>query len=279
MGTLNKKIGFIGGGQMGEAIIKGLISAGLFMGDDIYVNVATDKRIQYMTEKYGVKVIKVTEGKGYDIIVDECDIIVLAVKPQVLKGVLEAIKDLPLREEHLIISIVGGVKTSAIEKYADKTPVIRVMPNTPMLVNAGASGIALGSRAKEKDGELALTIFKALGIAYLVPEHLIDPLTSVSGCGPAYAYLMIEAMTDGGVEMGLTRDMATTLAAQTLMGAAKMVLETKEHPGKLKDNVCSPGGSTIAGVHALERGGFRGIVMNAVEAGKIRMEEVGKKAE
>lgn len=279
MSQLGKKIGFIGGGQMGEAIIRGLLKASLSEAKDIYVMDILDSRLQYLKEKFQVTQSSSERKTGYRYLVENCDIIVLAIKPQVLKEVMEYLKDITWSKDKLIISIVGGAKISAIEKYVSEIPVIRVIPNTPMLVNVGASGVALGTYAAESHGDLTLRIFKALGVAYVVPEYLIDPITSVSGTGPAYVYMLIEALADGGVEMGLSREMAQTLAAQTVMGAAKMVLETGEHPGRLKDNVCSPGGATIAGVRALEQGGFRGIVMNAVEAGKVRMEEVGRKAE
>ncbi|HMM21939.1 MAG TPA: pyrroline-5-carboxylate reductase [Selenomonadales bacterium] len=279
MERLGRKIGFIGGGQMGEAIIRGLLKAGLCVAQDIHVMDILASRLQYLKDKFQVTQSRSDRNTGYAYLAENCDIIVLAVKPQVLKEVMEYLKDISWTGDKLIISIVGGAKTTAIEKYVPGIPVVRVIPNTPMLVNIGASGVALGQRATQEHGRLALQIFEALGIAYVVPEHLIDPITSVSGTGPAYVYMFIEALADGGVEMGLSREMAQALAAQTVMGAAKMVLETGEHPGRLKDNVCSPGGATIAGVRALEQGGFRGIVMDAVEAGKVRMEEVGKKAE
>ena len=278
MGELGRKIGFIGAGQMAEAIIRGVLKSGLADSEDIYI-VDVENRVKYFDEQLKIKNSLSDMSAGYDFLIDNCDIVLLAVKPQALKEVMERLQGAHWKKGQLIISIVGGAKTSAIEKYLDGVPVVRVIPNTPMLVNVGASGVALGKYAAAADADIALTIFRSLGVAYLVPENLIDPITSVSGTGPAYVYMFIEALADGGVEMGLTREMAQTLAAQTVMGAAKMVLETNEHPGRLKDNVCSPGGATIAGVRALEQGGFRGIIMNAVEAGKIRMEEVGKKAE
>lgn len=279
MNRLNKKIGFIGGGQMGGAIIKGLLKSGLCYPEDIYVMDILESRLEYLDKTLQIVNSSSDKETAYTYLVEHCDIVILAIKPQVLKEVLKYIKDAPWKENHLVISIVGGAKISAIEKYLDHIPVVRVIPNTPMLVNIGASGLALGKNASQEHGICALHIFQALGIAYLVPEQLIDPITSVSGCGPAYIYMLIEAMADGGVEMGLTREMAQTLAAQTVMGAAKMVLETGDHPGKLKDNVCSPGGSTIAGVKSLERDGFRGTIINAIGAGKARMEQVGKLAE
>ena len=276
-----KKIGFIGGGQMAEAILSGMIKGGLGQESDIYVSDISEERLSYLEEKYKVNTLvnDPVRDTGCLKIIDTSDIVILAIKPQYTKSILENLKKGFWRKDQLVISIIGGVKLSFIEDYITETPVIRVIPNTPMLVNMGASGIALGKNAKGSDGETAMTIFNALGIGYVVDEKLIDAVTSVSGTGPAFAYMFIEAMADGGVEMGLPRAMAQSLAAQTLMGAAKMVLETGEHPGKLKDNVCSPGGATIAGVRALEQGGFRGIIMDAVEAGKVRMEEVGKKAE
>jgi pyrroline-5-carboxylate reductase len=279
MKMLNKKIGFIGGGQMGEAIIRGLLKAGLFRPEDIYVMDILDSRLQYLKENFQITQSSSDRNTGYDYLVRNCDIILLAIKPQVLKVVLEYIQDAPWQEKQFIISIVGGGKTSSIEKYLKETPVVRVIPNTPMLVNIGASGVALGKYATEEQGDITLHIFRELGVAFKVSENLIDPITSVSGTGPAYVYMFIEALADGGVDMGLTREMAQTLAAQTVMGAAKMVLATSEHPGRLKDKVCSPGGATIAGVRALEEGGFRGLIMKAVAAGKIRMEEVGKQAD
>ncbi|BAH07482.1 pyrroline-5-carboxylate reductase [Clostridium kluyveri] len=280
MGKLGKKIGFIGTGQMGEAILKGLLTTELFEPDDIYVMDVLDSRLQYLKENFGIAHLSSDRSTAYNYIVDNCDIVVLSIKPQVLKDVVECIKSCNWdKEKHTVISIIGGINTSLIEKHLPEIPVVRVMPNTPMLVNIGASGVAPGKNASKEHAKLVYGMFEALGVSYLVEEKYIDSITAISGCGPAYVYMMIEAMADGGVELGLPREMAQTLAAQTVMGGAKMILDTGEHPGKLKDKVCSPGGSTIAGVRALERGAFRGTIMNAIEAGKVRMEEVGKKEE
>lgn len=279
MSKLNKTIGFIGGGQMGEAILGGLINAGLFESSNIYVMDILSSRLDYLHKKYGINNLSCDTTKGYNYLVENCDVIVLSVKPQSLQEVLKYIEPLKWTEEHIVISIVGGAKTTTIEKYLKQVRVVRVIPNTPMLVGIGASGVAKGTLATNEDAEFVHSLFSSLGVSFIVSENLIDPITSVSGCGPAYVYMMIEAMADGGVDMGIPREIAQTLAAQTVMGAAKMVLETGEHPGRLKDKVCSPGGSTIAGVKALERGKFRGTIMNAIESGKIRMEEVGKKAD
>lgn len=279
MTLLHKKIGFIGGGQMGEAIIRGLLKANLFRPEDIYVMDILDSRLQYLKDNFQITQSSSDRNTGYNYLVENCDIILLAIKPQVLKEVLEYIQTAPWNKNQFIISIVGGGKTSSIEKYLKEFPVVRVIPNTPMLVNIGASGIALGKFATEEQGDIALHIFQKLGVAVKVTENLIDPITSVSGTGPAYVYMFIEALADGGVEMGLTREIAQTLAAQTVMGAAKMVLETTEHPERLKDRVCSPGGATIAGVRVLEEGGFKGLIMKAVDAGRTRMEQVGRQAD
>lgn len=279
MVKLGKNIGFIGGGQMGGAIIGGLLNAGLFESQDIYVMDILPQRLEYLKSNYNINNSSSDRATGYNYLVDNCDIILLAVKPQSLQEVLHSIEKSKWQEKHLVVSIIGGAKTSSIEKALKNVHVVRVIPNTPMLVNIGASGVSKGKFATPEDAELVQSLFSALGVSFIVPEHLIDPITAVSGAGPAYVYMFIEALADGGVEMGLPRDVAQALAAQTVMGAAKMVLDSKEHPGRLKDNVCSPGGCTIAGVRALEKGCFRGTIMDAVEAGKVRMEEVGKKAD
>lgn len=279
MEKLSKKIGFIGGGQMGGAIIGGLLNVGLFESEDIYVMDVLPQRLEYLKSIYNINNSSSDSATGYKYLTDNCDIILFAVKPQSLQEVLHSIEGLNWQKKHLVVSIVGGAQTSSIEKVLKNVHVVRVIPNTPMLVNIGASGVSRGKFATQEDAELVHGLFSALGVSFIVPEHLIDPITAVSGAGPAYVYMFIEAMADGGVEMGLPRDVAQALAAQTVMGAAKMVLDSTEHPGRLKDNVCSPGGCTIAGVRALEKGCFRGTIMDAIEAGKVRMEEVGKKAD
>ena len=211
-------------------------------------------------------------------VLSEAEVVVFSVTPQMADRVLSQVAPMLEKGKHTVISIMGGVELKFLEKYIPDVAVVRVMPNTPALVHEGAAGIALGTNASEEDGGIALDIFNSVGIAYLLPESLIDPLTSVSGCGPAYAYLFIEALADGGVEMGLSRDMALKLAAQTLVGSGRMVLETGSHPGVLKDNVCSPGGATIAGVRTLEEKGLRGTVIDAVIAGVTRMKEVAENA-
>ncbi|HEY5575692.1 MAG TPA: pyrroline-5-carboxylate reductase [Clostridiaceae bacterium] len=279
MDKIQKNIGFIGGGQMGTALIGGFLAADLFDADQIYVMDILQSKLDNLNADYGITNASSNRETGYAYLVDNCDIILLAVKPQSLQEVLASIRNLKWKKDHLVVSIVGGAKTSYIEKSLGTTKVVRVIPNTPMLVGAGASSVSRGAYASEEDAQLVHKMFGELGVSFIVPENLIDPITALSGAGPAYVYMLIEAMADGGVEMGIPREIAQTLAAQTVKGAADMVLKSKEHPGRLKDNVCSPGGCTIAGVRALEKGGFRGIVMDAIEAGKLRMEEAGRKAE
>ena len=199
----------------------------------------------------------------------------LAVKPQVLPDVIAGIAD-KVTADHLIVSIAAGVKIDAIAKLLPAgTRVVRVMPNTPCLVGAGAAGVSGGPHATHEDVERVRSMFEAVGVAFSVPERLLDAVTGVSGSGPAFAYQVIEAMSDGGVLAGLPRDVATKLAAQTLLGAAKMVLETGRHPAELKDMVTSPAGTTIAGLHEMERNGVRAALIDAVQAAWLRAEELG----
>ena len=274
---LGQKTVFIGGGRMGEAIFSGLLSSGILKAEDLTVLDVYEPRRKELADKYGLRAWDNTPENLQKALAD-AQVLVFAITPQMADSVLRQVAPLLNKDQHTVISIIGGVTLDYLESYIPEVPVVRVMPNTPARVHAGAAGVALGKNATQASGQIALDIFNAVGIAYLLPESLIDPLTSVSGCGPAYAYLFIEAMADGGVEMGLSRDMALKLAAQTLIGAGKMVMETGEHPGALKDNVCSPGGATIAGVHALEQKGFRGAVADAVVAGVTRMREVAEKA-
>lgn len=276
-----KIIGFIGGGKMVEAIANGLISSNLVNPKNIFITDVFDERLDYLKEKYNVNTLNSNHnGKngGNREIIKKCDIVILGTSPQHSRDLLTDVGVEFKNGKNVVLSIMGGVTLEFLESFIKEAAVVRIMPNTPMLVNQGVAGVALGKNAGENEGEIALEVFNSVGIAYLMPESLIDPLTSVSGCGPAYACVFIQSLADGGVEMGLPRDMAIKLAAQVLVGTGKMVLETNIHPETLKDNVCTPGGGTIAGVRALEQGGFRGIVMDAVEGGLRRMEEVAKEA-
>lgn len=271
-----KKIAYIGAGQMCEAIFSGLIQSGTVSPERILLYDVNKKRLEDLKSRYHVTIAEPSEH-AYDDVVKWADVLFLSVRPQDAREVLSCVGP-RLREDQAVISIMGGVSLSFLEGFIQNAAVVRVMPNTPMLVGEGAAGIALGARCTSQTEKIAKELFDAVGISYVLPEHLIDPLTGISGCGPAFAYLFIEAMADGGVELGLGREEALGLAAQCLIGAGKMVLETGTHPGILKDRVCSPGGGTIAGVHSLEKGNFRGTVMDAVVKSVERMGNVGKKA-
>jgi pyrroline-5-carboxylate reductase len=205
-----------------------------------------------------------------------CDVLVLAVKPQVMPAVLSDLRPV-MRANHLVFSIAAGITLQTLAQgLGEKVRLVRVMPNTPCLAGASASAYSPGANATAEDVELAGRLFGAVGTSFRVAELLLDAVTGLSGSGPAFAYVFIEALADGGVKCGLPRDVALALAAQTVLGSAKMVLETGQHPGALKDAVASPGGTTIAGLHALERGGLRAAAMDAVEAATQRAREVGR---
>ena len=260
--------GFIGPGQMATALARGFVKSGFLPAERI---VASDPVAEIRT-----RFIKETGGRCVASNADvarEADVLFLAVKPQQMPAVLEELSGV-VTARHLVVSIAAGVPLKAMTRLGASARLVRVMPNTPCLLGEGASAFALGGGANDDDGRLVEQMLSTVGLAARVSEKLLDAVTGLSGSGPAYAYLMIEAMSDGGVRMGLPRDVATRLAAQTLLGAARMVLETGKHPGALKDAVTSPGGTTIAGLHELERGGLRGCLMNAVEAATLRATEL-----
>jgi pyrroline-5-carboxylate reductase len=267
----DKKIAFLGGGNMAEALIKGMLAGGVVKADGMIVNDVSPDRMAHLQKSYGI-----TAQASQKEAVTAADIILLCVKPQVIDAVLA--KTGPVIDgSKLVISIAAGVTIARIEKVlAIGTRVIRVMPNTPALVLAGAAGIAAGRSATATDITAAQHIFGAVGRAVVVEEKLMDAVTGLSGSGPAYVFTIIEALADAGVKQGIPRPLALELSAQTVYGAAKMVLETGEHPGKLKDMVTSPGGTTIEGLHALEKGKLRATLMSAVEAATLRSKELGK---
>lgn len=272
----NEKIGFIGGGMMGEAIFSALLDTGV-RKENLYVAGVRESHLSELSEKYGIHTLNSAKG-GIEALLRECTVVVLAVTPQVYGKLLAENRAFFDPDKHLVVSIVGGAELAALEALLPKAHIVRVMPNTPMRVKAGVAGISLGSLVTDEERDAVVELFGGISRVLLLPEDMIDPLTSVSGCGPAYAYMFIDAMADGGVAMGLSRPAAIELVAQTLLGAAKMVLETGQHPAQLKDGVCSPGGATIAGVSALEYSGFRGAVIKGVIAGITRMREVAEDA-
>lgn len=263
------KIGFIGAGQMATALAKGFVAAGSVLPDAIVACDVIPAAGQRFAELTGARVVP----SNRDVLADS-NVVFLAVKPQQMTDALTEMKD-AIRDTHLLVSIAAGVTLDAITRVVgQKVRVIRVMPNTPCLVGCGASAFSRGTTATVDDAATVLRLLSNVGLALEVPEKLLDAVTGLSGGGPAYIYQVIEALSDGGVRMGLPRETATKLAAQTVLGAAQMVLTTGQHPGSLKDAVTSPAGTTIAGLHALERGGLRGILMDAVEAATQRAREL-----
>ncbi len=266
-----KRVGIIGGGKMGEVLTGGMISGNLVSPRDITVSDVVTERMDYFDKKYRVNV---TADNGEA--VKSADVVILAVKPQNMGEVLEGVSDI-IDETKLIVSIAAGITTGFIEGYLKSgVRVIRVMPNTPALVGEGAAALAAGEGATEDDLALARYIFDSVGITVIVAENLMDAVTGLSGSGPAYIFVIIEALSDAGVNMGLSRDIALKLSAQTLFGAAKLYLDGDKHPAELKDMVASPGGTTIAGLKAIEEGGLRATLIAAVEAATLRSKELGK---
>jgi len=263
-------IGFLGAGKMATALAKGFIRAGLVTGKEVIASDFNEAACAAFAVETGAK----TTAFNPDV-AKFATVLILAVKPDQVPGALAEIRD-NLTDQHLIISIAAGVTLAKLEAGAGDARVIRVMPNTPALVGASASAFALGKSAGAPDAELATKLFSAVGVAYQVKESLLDAVTGLSGSGPAYVYLFIESLSDGGVAAGLPRDIATKLAAQTVLGSAKMVLETGQHPGALKDMVTSPGGTTIEGLHELEKGKMRGTVMSAVRAAAEKSKKLGQ---
>jgi len=267
----NKHVGFVGSGNMGEALIKGLLHGHLCRPDQIIGSDIRPERQKAIKEAYGVNV---TASNGE--VVKKSDIIVLAVKPQILKRVVQEVAK-SLQPSQLIISIAAGVSMEAIESCAKKElRLVRVMPNICVSVGEGVSAIAANHQVVKEDLQLAKTIFDSVGKSLFVEESLLDAVTGLSGSGPAYIFLIIDALADAGVKVGLARADALLLASQTVLGAAKMLIETGEHPGRLKDSVTSPGGTAIAGLHTLEAGGLRTTLINAVEVATQRSKVLGE---
>ncbi len=271
MSVKGKRVGFVGGGNMGEALIRGLIAASVVPADLMIASDTRSDRLAELTRRYAVR------GAASNVeLVREADVIVLAVKPQIMTTVLGEISS-SLVKRHLVISIAAGVSTAAIRAGAGKgLRLIRVMPNAPALVLQGATAIAKATGLEDGDLETAQEIFGAVGKVVVLEEELMDAVTGLSGSGPAYVAVVIESLADGGVKMGLDRATAMTLATQTVLGAVTLLLETGVHPGTLKDMVSSPGGTTIAGIAALEEGGIRATFIKAVERATLRSRELGR---
>lgn len=267
-----KKLALIGGGKMGSALVNGILSRDLIPAGNITVSDASKERREDVKKTCGVNVSDDNKKT-----IQGADIVILAVKPQNMAEVMEEIASV-CDKSKLIISIAAGISTQYLEEYLKKSSrVIRVMPNTPAMIGEGATAITGGSNATERDLALARHIFEAVGITVSVKEDLMNAVTGLSGSGPAYGFVIIDALADAGVNMGLGRDVALKLAAQTLLGAAKLCLKGDKHPAELKDMVTSPGGTTIAGLKAMEEGKVRATMIAAVEAATLRAKELGKK--
>ena len=264
-------LGLVGGGQMGEALVRGMIESGLVQSENITVAEPFAERRKYLETTYH---IRVTDSNVE--LADNCRVVILAVKPQIMDPVL-AQYCAHLNVDHLVISIAAGVTIGQLEKGLGETMrIIRVMPNTPALVLAGASALSGNRNTDNKDMDVGLRIFSAVGTCVEVPENLLDAVTGLSGSGPGYVFTFIEAMIDGGVLAGIPRPIAEQLALQTVYGSAKLALETGEPAAVLKGRVTSPGGTTITGLQVLEKAGLRGTVMTAVEAATERSRELGQ---
>jgi pyrroline-5-carboxylate reductase len=268
----NKKIAMLGTGNMGEALVSGLVVSQSAKPEDIICTDAREDKLETIKEKYGVMTMT-----GNIDAVKSSQIIIYAVKPQIIADVLKETAP-HLDGSKLIISIAAGVPLAAIESCLQKDlRLIRVMPNIAVSVREGATAIAAGKHASKDDIQTAKAIFDSVGKCVFIKENiLMDAITGLSGSGPAYIFLIIDAMADAGVKMGLSREDALALSAQTVLGAAKLLIETREHPGYLKDKVTSPGGTAIAGIHTLEMGGLRTTLINAVEAATNRSKELGE---
>jgi pyrroline-5-carboxylate reductase len=270
------KIGFIGAGQMARALAAGFVRSGQIQAKDVLASdpVAAAGET-FLADVPGASFLPTNAA-----VAQGADVLFLATKPQQLPAVLVELRP-NVSAKQLVVSIAAGVRLAKLTEGLtdparnESLRMVRVMPNTPCLVGQSASGYCLGPHATPSDAELIGRLLSSVGRAFQVDEKLLDAVTGLSGSGPAFVYVMIEALSDGGVRMGLPRDVATALAAQTVRGAAEMVLTTNDHPAVLKDRVASPGGTTIAGLQALEAGGFRGALIAAVEAATKRSIELG----
>jgi pyrroline-5-carboxylate reductase len=274
---IQQRLGFLGAGRMATALAQGFLRAGLTTADCL----AASDPVEAAAERFSAATGAHCAASNAEVIAG-CEVVFLAVKPQNVVDVLDEVRG-KLTKRHLLVSIAAGVRTATLARLSGAAEgtgprIIRVMPNTPCLVGQSATGYCLGPGATQADAQLVGQLLSAVGRAYQLDEDLLDAVTGLSGSGPAFVYTIIEALSDGGVQMGLPREVATALAAQTVKGAAEMVLVTGQHPGALKDQVASPGGTTIAGLAALEAGGLRWALMRAVEAATLRSLELGNRA-
>lgn len=271
------KLGIVGGGVMGEALLSRLIAQQLYRPDDVLVSEPQAHRRDILVQKYGVQVTSDNRA-----VAAASDVLLLAIKPQVFEAVAADLteddgKHQPTNKQlPVVVSILAGVSLSQLEAAFGRQPVIRAMPNTPATVGAGITAIASGKAVTPTQMKQATAIFQAVGEVVEVPEGLMDAVTGLSGSGPAYVAIMIEALADGGVAAGLPRAIASKLALSTVLGTAQLLQKSELHPAQLKDQVTSPGGTTIAGITQLERAGFRSALIEAVQAATQRSQQLGQ---
>jgi pyrroline-5-carboxylate reductase len=271
MAAIQQRVGFIGAGKMAAALARGFLSAGLVQPRQVLASDPAEAAAQHFAEITSARIVPDNRT-----VASESDVLILAIKPQQFVAVAQELRAV-MTAEHLVVSILAGVPLATLaNRLGDKPRVIRVMPNAPCLIGQGASAYCLGPRATAADDALVGRLLSAVGIAFQLEEKLLDAVTGLSGSGPAFVSVMIEALSDGGVQMGLPRDVATALAAQTVAGTGRMVLETAQHPAAIKDQVASPGGTTIQGLQALEEHGVRAALIAAVQAATERSIELGK---
>lgn len=271
----NHKIAIIGAGNMGRAIIGGLLKGNDTDASQISASRRSERALKLLAEQFpGIQ----TSSNNIET-VQGASIVILAVKPQMVIKVIKEIKE-AVNERTLIISVLAGITTQTLQERFDlNLPVVRTMPNTPALVDEGATAICGGDYASDEDLDYARAVFEAVGSVEVVPEYLMDAITGLSGSGPAYVYMIIEALTDAGVKQGIPRPIAANLAAQTVFGAAKLVLDTGKHPAILKDEVTTPGGTTISAIAELESHGLRNMLINAVATATARSKELSEVSE
>jgi pyrroline-5-carboxylate reductase len=269
---MNKKIGFIGAGNMAQAIIGGIVNSNMVSRENIMASNSGEKNLNITKEKYNI--LTTHDNKE---VAGFADILFLAVKPHIYPMVIEEVKDY-VKDNVLIVTIAAGVAIGFVEKsFERELKVIRTMPNTPALVGEGMTAVCSNDKVTKEELEEVLSLFNSFGKTEVIEERLMDAIPAVSGSSPAYVYMFIEALADGAVRDGISRAKAYKLAAQAVLGAAKMVIETGIHPGILKDNVCSPGGTTIEAVYALEKNNFRGTIIDAMKACTEKTKEMSKK--
>jgi pyrroline-5-carboxylate reductase len=270
MALSGARLAFLGSGNMAEALVKGLLAAKAVQSQQVVTTARRQHRLDLLHTRYGVRT-SLSNSEA----VRDADVVVLAVKPQIIEQVLDDIAP-SLVPNALVISVAAGFALSQIQKsLGEDAHLCRAMPNTPALVGEGATAFCVGDKVSPEQIVQCETIFSAVGLAIQLDESLLDAVTGLSGSGPAYVFMIIEALSDAGVKVGLPRHEALQLAAQTVLGSARLLIQTAEHPGVLKDRVTSPGGTAIAGLHTLEQGGLRTTLINAVEAATTRAQELG----